>query len=1041
MRRALKITAITLGSLLAVVLLVVCIAVYVVFTPKQLTPIVRNVAAQYITCPHEVGEVELTFFSTFPEVGLRLNGLYVINPMPGAPSDTVLVAPEAVLRLNIPRYLTRNELEVKELTLSRTQACLFMDESGRANWDVLALTPDTAEEDTTALSLPFDALQVEGVRLHITQASYLSLRDSLDLSLSDATIKARADNMDDISLSLEVGGVNAAIGGEIYAQELPLRLKAPHTAVQLGPIAVTLHKARVEAADFALLLDGSVVLDEDGTRMSLTADAREWDIPALLRLLPRSVTKTLDGIEINSALATLHADVHGVYNDTLMPIVDATLTLEDGEGAYMEVFPYRLTELATQVQVHMDWSEADLSCAVINSLHARTGKTVLDADGDVTHLLGDPLLDLRARVDVRLEEFRRYLAAEGQDNSMSGRAQGSLAARIRLSHLSNMHLDRGLIRSDLRLTDLHVLYDSMTIDMPAAKLALRLPNSQPARETVRWMEATLSPSALRLSMPGLSATAGATDLQVQTSDVLSGKVLCARLALQSRDALQAETDSMSGTIQAPDMTAYVEYDSSIDDAIPTADVTLRFADFIGHFDDIAGHLESSTVTAKLSGSRRDKTQPRAKVTLTTEGLKAQKGQDMRVQTRHMELTAAAVRNPKQEQLLLQWNPRLSVRLQEGAADMAGFNEQIRVPEIDFDYSNRRCTIHRSEVQVGNSQFALEGEVRNIGKWLDKKAVLEGELNFTSDFTDVNQLMDLCSASSGSEETAPTASPDSAAAKTAEEANPFLVPTDVDLVLNTHIREAAVFDQLARDLGGRLYIKDGTLILEEMGFICNAAKLQLTGIYRTPRRDHIYVGLDYHMLDINIQELVNMIPQIDTMMPMLRSFRGDAEFHIACETYTHADYSIKPSTIRGACSIEGKDLVLLDGETFSQIAKLLMFKKQAENKVDSLSAQFTIYKDEIDIYPFCLTMDKYTAAVGGHHNLDMTFDYHISLLRPLHLGVDVSGTFDDLKIRLAKCRYAEDFQPARHQDVETQTMSLKRMISAMLKSSVRQPATE
>lgn len=1035
MRRALKITAITLGTLLAVVLVVVCTAIYVVFTPKRLTPIVRDVAAQYITCPHQVGEVELTFFSTFPEVGLRLNGLYLINPMPGAPSDTLLAAPSAVARLNLPRYLTRNELEVRELTLSHAQAHLYTNADGQNNWDVFVLTPDTTDDDTTALVLPFDALQVEGVRLEIAQASFISERDSVNLRLTNALLKAQADNLSDVSLALDIEGLSAILGNEVYAHKLPLHIKAPHSAILLDPIALTLHKARIQVADFPIRLDGSVRLDEDATRLAITADAEEWDIPALLTLLPRSITKTLDGIEINRATATLHADVHGAYNDTLMPLVDATLTLDDGEGAYMEVFPYRLSELATRIQVHLDWEDATQSSALIHYLHARTGKTVLDAEGDITNLLADPLLDIRAKTDIRLDEFRRYLTSGNRDNSMAGRAKGTLAARIRLSDLTNMHLDRGRISGDIALSDLHVRYDSMDIYIPAAGLNMRLPNPNPTRETLRWMQATITPSALTLAMPGLSALAGATDLHIETSDILANnKPLCAQLALSGKTILQAETDSMDATVQAPDMTAYIEYDSSIDDAIPTADITLHFADFIGHFGDIAGHLEQSSVTAKLSGSRRDKTQPRAKIALTTDALQAQQGADMRVNTGHMELTAAAVRNPKQEQLLLQWNPKLSVKLQDGLAHIADFNESIHVPQIDFDYSNRRCTIRHSEVQVGNSRFALEGEVRNIGKWLDKKAVLEGELNFTSDFTDVNQLMELCSADSGSEE-APTTAPADTAAK---EANPFLVPTDVDLVLNTHIQEAAVFDQLARDLGGRLYIKNGTLILEEMGFICNAAKLQLTGIYRTPRRDHIYVGLDYHMLDINIQELVNMIPQIDTMMPMLRSFRGDAEFHIACETYTHANYDIKPSTIRGACSIEGKDLVLLDGETFSRIAKLLMFKKQAENKVDSLSAQFTIYKDEIDIYPFCLTMDKYTAAVGGHHNLDMSFDYHISLLRPLHLGVDVSGTFDDLKIRMAKCRYAEDFRPARHQDVETQTMSLKRMISNMLKSSVREP---
>ena len=227
------------------------------------------------------------------------------------------------------------------------------------------------------------------------------------------------------------------------------------------------------------------------------------------------------------------------------------------------------------------------------------------------------------------------------------------------------------------------------------------------------------------------------------------------------------------------------------------------------------------------------------------------------------------------------------------------------------------------------------------------------------------------------------------------------------------------------------------VLAEFGFICYAAKLQLTAIYKTPRRNHIYVGLDYHMMDIDMQELVNMIPQIDTMMPMLRSFRGEGEFHLAAETYVNDKYQLKTSTTRGACSITGKDLVLLDSETFGKISKILLFNRKTENKVDSISAQATLFKKEIDIYPFCITMDKYMAAVGGRHNLDMSFDYHISLLKPLYIGVDVKGTLDDLQIKPAKCKYAQDFRPIIRRDVETQNQTLKKMIDQALKRNVKE----
>jgi hypothetical protein len=286
-----------------------------------------------------------------------------------------------------------------------------------------------------------------------------------------------------------------------------------------------------------------------------------------------------------------------------------------------------------------------------------------------------------------------------------------------------------------------------------------------------------------------------------------------------------------------------------------------------------------------------------------------------------------------------------------------------------------------------------------------------------------------------ENTATTPSPEGRMGGVSE-SDPFLVPTDVDLALMTHVREIEIFNQIAKDLKGGLYIRDGKMILDEMGFVCRAAKLQLTAIYRTPRRNHLYIGFDYHMIDVDIDELLTMIPNLEEMVPMLSSFKGAAQFHLAAETYLTSQYQPKISTLRGAASLTGKDLVVLDGETFSKISKLLLFKKKTENKIDSSNAELTVYKDQIDVYPLCVQMDNYMVALGGRHKTDMTFDYDINVLSPIYLGVHVGGSMDNLKIKLAKCKYAKDFRPHWYQKADTQSLELRQMIKQSMEKNVR-----
>ncbi len=991
MKRFFKILGITLGSILALVLIVAAVAVWCVFTPDKLTPVARQVSDKFIACEHEIGEVDLTFFSTFPEFGLRIDGLYLVNPMQGAQSDTVLAAPKVVARLNVMDFLKNHNLTVRELSLEDMQANVFINEAGENNFSVFITSPDTVEEDTSAFALPFDEIQVEGLSFTAPRLCFVDRKDSVDALLLNTALSGSVDSWDDVRLKMDAESVSATLGETCYADGLHLNLDIP-ASVDLDKMHFVLKEAELAINEFELGLDGTIdIADELAANITLTTN--EWDIQSAMALLPKSITDGLQSLQLKGNVQ-----------------LDAAASLD----------------MATkQSHVH------------INTLDAEVWNSSLAVSGDIDDVLGNMLLDVAADINVPLSDAARFLP---NNMVVKGSVEGKAVAKITLDDLTAMQLEKGHISGDLVLKDIDFSMDSMLATLPKTRLCFELPNATPSHKKTDWLKADLHLDALDFRMLGtLAATLEESDLHVESGNVLSDSpVLYAAIGLQSDGELVAAMDSMNATVGAPKLNAYAEYDTKDTTNIPVLNATLDFADLQGNYTDIVAHLQQSRLQAALSGGRRDKSAPRLNAQIQTAGLEGQMGKDMRAKTGALTLGAQARYNSKGKNILLQWNPKLNVDLKNGEVQLASFEPKVDIPQIKFAYSNKDFTIDTSRIVLGNSDFCLSGEIKNIDKWLQKKDTLVGVLNFTSTRTDVNEFMDWFSADEGAEEVADTTPAEPAAPAQTEksETKPFLVPTTVDLTLNTHIDETVIFNQVARNLGGRIYVKNGLLVLEEVGFVCRAAKLQLTAMYRTPRANHLYLGFDYHMLDVNIQELVNMIPDLTTMVPMLSSFKGDAEFHLAAETYLNAKYEPKKSTLRGACSIFGKDLVVMDSETFSKISKLLMFNKKTENKVDSLSAEITLYKNEIDVYPFCVSIDNYMAALGGRHNLDMSFDYHVNLLSPLYLGVDVSGTFDDLDIKLAPCRYAKDFKPLFHGKVDTQSAELKSIIRESMRKNVK-----
>ena len=403
--------------------------------------------------------------------------------------------------------------------------------------------------------------------------------------------------------------------------------------------------------------------------------------------------------------------------------------------------------------------------------------------------------------------------------------------------------------------------------------------------------------------------------------------------------------------------------------------------------------------------------------------------------------------------LKKFNPNLDVDLRQTVVRTNLVAEHLYFNNLDFHYTPELCEIADADFKLGNSDLQLYGSVENLEPWLDarsrpngsnlhsgNKAMLVGDLQLTSNYTDVDQIMELISGMGSDPDTLEQMRQED---KVDKDANPFIVPLDVDFTLNTHIKRSLAFGNDLGDLAGAVTVKDGVAILDQIGFVCKAATMQLTALYKSPRPNNLFAAIDFHLLDIQIDELLDMIPVVDTLVPMLAAFNGNANFHLAGESYLFANYKPKMSSLLGSAAISGKDLVVMDNNSISQIAKLMQFKswKDKDNKIkiDSLSVEMTCFRKEIEVFPFLLNIGKYQLCASGKHTLDNQCGYHVELLKnPLmaKVGVDVQGSLKSPKISLGQVRYADLYRPEKQGVVEKQTLELKKMIREALENNVR-----
>ncbi len=995
MKKFIKIFLISLFSLFGLILVIIGLALFLIFTPARVTPIIRSQLAKTITCRSEIGQVELTFFSTFPEFGIKIRNFALINPVAGSPSDTLVRADEFVGRIDAAAWWKKDQFIVRGMELKGGAINIFADSLGNTNYNIMPA--DTATGDTHESGGPAPVIDISDVGLNDISLRYNDLALKLNTVISKLSARISGTVRED-KISGEIRVMNSVISleydNEKYLQDARVSLDLPLDFVP-SVQALTLKNAVASVNELGFSLNGSVGNDTADRKIitDLSYRLTSWPIGKILAVVPPSYASYLKDIEADGLLSS-DGTIKGSFSETAMPILDIHLLLEKGKVRYSG-FPLPLSDMSGDIVLSTDLKSDSTAFVQINNFSARTPKSAFSIEGRVNHLFSDIYCDLTTSSRLNLGEFGP-LIPDSLKIRLEGSVSGIIKTTFTLSQIEKMQIGKMKLSGSLTLTDFGAVYDSLSLNTGRSMLDFSLPARKPSSGKTKFASFFVT----------------ADNITAQKTGSYSASLRNASLKIESSDARD--------TTRIPDVICSFDIDS-----------------LGGVMDTMSIAISRPRGKFTLSPNQCQSGQPRIILSYAGDAMKAAAGQTSFTADR-ISFDTDILNDSRQKEIFLQWLVRGFVQLDQGEINLAGYSHPFVIPSLKMKFDPESFHIQEGALKIDRSDFRLTGDLENILSYFRGDSILRGKFDFVSGTTDVDELMALTNGIGYKDSTAAEA-PEKQKADSAN-TGPYMVPKQMDLILNASIKTATIGADTASDIKGSIRVKDGILVLDGLTFDTPAARMQLTAIYRTPRKNHIFLGLDYHMLDVEIGELLTMIPDIDSLMPMLRSFSGKGEFHIAIETYLDSLYNIKKSTLRGASSIRGNDLVLMDGETFSEIAKTLRFNKKTQNRVDSLSAEFTIFRNEIDVYPFLIVLDKYKAIVAGRHNFDLTYDYHISLVDsplPIKLGIDVKGNANDMSYKLAKCRYAEYYRPTARHAVEAKQLELRKLIRETLTQKVKE----
>ena len=1097
-KKTLKIGGITLASILGVIIVIFLLLSWTVFSPQRLTKTANQVIDKYLPCNAEVDKVGLSLVSSYPFLAFEFYGLTVFDEMEESASDTLLHSGTFYTFVDMKALLKERKIIVEHLFSNDLQANLFISESGATNLDIF-LPADSAvaviEPEETEASTDFELyVDLRQIKLQNISATYIDNQSNISASIDGlgidvsgvldgidmhASINAGIDKIvaqiaDSTSIDANINGVEFRGNAKMDAEKITLggNLNTSLIAAAIDDMnaslkntGMTINNAVYQTSNGNIQLNAivngeSVNFNAEGITATLEAflmsvadvTINEEMINAdnlkfALSNLDVQMQDSVNG-DINAAVSALNVDMLAATNQDMNNISGSLSAKGDGiqfnmGGAAPMAANLKDLSFVTDLSLKDDKITANPYLAT-SSLHF-----ALDGDTYVNNWpvsLSLPVVTDTAITNIAIN--RAYVKAIDKCLDFSANANLSSNGDIKGNANIEMHSVDMISLMDVIPESLKYLVEGIELD------ALMDTKIDIDGGILANGEMMLNKANAILALTNLDAAyndsifaesgfvwAGITYPGSQNSKV------SADITLKATDLNAKMIDSTNIDAYMNDFVAEIEVADFMDTITAiSAKADINVATLKASMDTMNLYTENAALSATVLPNN-NKTM--LMVNLDYDKLNAGMGSMLSAQTGITSLLAMAVYDDTKEDLLLQWNPVLQLSMEDASLDL--LKEPVEMPYLELDFSLGQFNINDSRLQIGNSDIMLWGNVYNIGAYVEKTGMLTGELFLESDYADVTELLALINDFTVSSESADTISSvtvtESAGSDTVTIADPFMVPEGIDLTLYTNLSEINFNDHTFNNVGGDVTIRDGVIVLQELGFSSNSAEMQLTAIYETPARDDLYVGLDFHLLDIQIDELIDLIPSIDSIVPMLKSFDGEAQFHLAAETNLKADYMPKMPTLIGAAAIEGKDLVIMDSEVFDGIKRKLLMSKNAENKIDSMSVEMQVLRNKVDLYPFLIHMDKYQAVVAGRHNInkDLDCNYHVSLTDcplPIRLGVNVGGSLNDIAekplkhIKVGRCQYKKMFKPEKRGLAEERTLQMKKVISDTLKENVR-----
>ncbi len=1086
--RILKWTGVALLTVMLLILAAITVAVSYL-KPERLTPIVRTQAEKYLDADISLGRVEISFYSTFPRFELSVRDLGVrtraFDTLPAAVRDSLPAYADSLLdlrgldaALNIPKLFT-GTIELYDVILDRPRVNIVQATPEVSGLDIFPPSDEEKEDSSPAIipDITFDSFRVDSA----LTARYVSLPDSISIT---ADMKAIAfDGKGAPRYSLELGGQTSVSMPPFDIPLTDIGLDGKIGWSPRHPEALALEEMNISVGKVRAGFASDISLAEPLTVNCFSLSLPSTPVSEIIALIPPALRGELGRVDARLDVALdVSSTAPFVPGTDSIPSVRMRLDIPEGSVRYDRL---TLDRLALRAECDIDGKDLDRSVLRLERLTARGLGTGFSLEGSVSHPMSDPEAEGIFKGGLKFEILPKALL-ERLPVRLGGLLKADCTFALRRSWLDVRNFHRIRIKGSATLTDFTATVPEMEAEAYSRLAELRFGTSSSFVRAGQSVDSLLTVSlkldTLSVDMPGLELrgaewTAGIgcrnSGSLADTTQInpIGGRVSARLVSLRSevdsaRLRLRKATAGISltrfrGESRRPRLTLDIAADRAF-----YAD-RLNRAMLSGTRSWLTVHPSTSEYNtrrlARLDSLRRlhpdlDRDSLMALASVGRGPRRDTLGARSDTLGHNDDLTV----DRSLRRILRRWEARGKLKAERMTGFTPVFPLRSRVRDLDMSFSTDSVVISDTRVRVGHSDFTINGTVSNISRALTsagrrRAQPLRVAFDLHSDTINVNEIAGAAFAGAAFAESdeaglAVVTTPDDEtmdessigpSAQTVTDSLAILViPSNIEATVNVDARNIVYSDLVFRNFRGVLSAFDGALNLSELSARTDVGAIDLNALYTAPTRNDATFAFGLRIKDFHIAEFLDLIPAIDSLMPLLGGIGGVINADLAATTGLDRGMNLDIPSLKAAMRISGDSLVVIDDDTFRTIGKWLMFKNKNRNMIDSMTVEMIIDNSQLRMFPFMFNLDRYRLGVTGSNDLAMNYDYHVAVLKsplPFKFGINISGNPDDMKIRLGKARFNEKSMARTVSIADTTRVNLVNEIRNVFRRGVRKAA--